>query len=353
MISLFSKSENLVGLDIGSHSVKILQLNSANDALSLVNMGIAPLPRESFIEGRLAEPEAVAATIRKLAGHLKIKRKPVAVSISGYDAMIKKIELPNMAEAELATRMQSELGQYIPYNIDEVDVDYEVVGSSKDRPNFMDVLLVAAKKESIADFNNLLKLAGFDPLVVDVDFFALSNSLEATRGFGEEKVALLDLGANKTLLNIAHNGVPIFTRSISVGGNQLTDAIKDTFNLSFEEAELVKLGQSETRFPAKDLQEVFVSTVAGWVTQCQRALDFYLHNFPDDKISSVFLSGGSCQLPDLDKVFKEHLEVPVEIFNPVSQIHCDPKQFDPAYIEHMGPQMAVSFGLALRKSREK
>lgn len=353
MISLFSKSQNLVGLDIGSHSVKLLQLSGGGDTLKLVNMGVAPLPHESFVEGRLAKPEVVAEAIRTLTGHLKVKSRSVAVSISGYDVMIKKIELPTMTEDELAARMQSELGQYIPYNIDEVDVDYQVIDVSKNRANFMDVMLVAAKKESVSDFNNLLKLAGLDPLVIDVDFFALSNAFEATRGFGDEKVALLDLGANKSLLNIAHKGMPIFTRSISVGGNQLTEAIKDSFNISFEEAESLKLGQSEHKHPMKDLEEIFVSTVNGWVAQCHRALDFYYHNFPDDKIGSVYLSGGSCQIPGLDKVLHEHLNIPVELYNPLSSVQHDAKQFDPAYIDYLGPQMAISFGLALRKSREK
>ncbi len=353
MNSLFSKSENLVGLDVGSHSVKLVEVNSSGEAPKLVNMGVAPLPRDSFVEGRLAKPELVAEAIRSLATHLKVKRKSVAVSISGYDVMIKKIELPTMTEDELAERMQSELGQYIPYNIEEVDVDYQVIDVSKNRPNFMDVLLVAAKKESISDFNNLLRLAGFEPLVVDVDFFALSNSFEATCGFGEERVALLDLGANKSLLNIAHRGLPVFTRSISIGGNQLTDAIKDTFSIGFEEAESVKLGDSQGKYPAKDLEEIFVSTVSGWVTQCQRALDFYYHNFPEDKVGSIYLSGGSCKIPGLDKVLHEHLDLPVEVFNPVSRIHHDAKLFDPAYVEYVGPQMAISFGLALRKSREK
>ncbi|MDR3569212.1 MAG: type IV pilus assembly protein PilM [Syntrophobacteraceae bacterium] len=353
MMSLFSKSENLVGLDIGSHSVKLLQMSSSNDALKLVNLGVAPLSRECFVEGRLAKPEVVAEAIRMLASHLRIKSKSVAVSISGYDVMIKKIELPTMTEDELAARMHSELGQYIPYNIEEVDVDYQVIDVSKNRPNFMDVMLVAAKKESVADFNNLLKLAGLEPLVVDVDFFALSNCFEAACGFGDERVALIDFGANKSLLNIAHKGMPIFTRSISVGGNQLTDAIKECFNISFEEAESVKLGQSEQKYPTKELEDIFVSTVGAWVKQCQRALDFFYHNFPDDKIGSIYLSGGSCLIPGLDTVLREHLDIPVEIFNPFSGIHPDAKLFDTAYVNHVGPQMAISFGLALRKSREK
>jgi type IV pilus assembly protein PilM len=352
VISLFSRSENLIGLDVGTHSVKLIQANTAN-ATRLISMGIAAVPREAFTEGRLANPELVADAIRRLAHHLKIKGRGVAVSISGYDVMIKKIELPTMTEDELAARMNSELGQYIPYNIDEVDVDYQVIDVAKDRLNFMDVLLVAAKKESVTDFNNLLKLSGFDPFVVDVDFFALSNSFEATYGFGDERVALLDIGANKSVMNIAHKGLPIFTRSISIGGNQLTDSIKDFFNISFEEAESIKLGESVEKYPVRDLEEIFVSTVTGWVTECRRAIDFYYHNYPEEKFGTLYLSGGSSRIPGLDRVLREHLEIPVEIFNPISRIQYDEKQFDPAYVDYVGPQMAISLGLALRKSKEK
>ncbi len=353
MLSLLSKVENLVGLDIGSHSVKLMQANTGNVKPRLVNMGVAPLPREAFLEGRVAKPEIVAEAIQLLATHLGIKQKTVAISVSGYDVMIKKIELPTMAEDELDERMHSELGQYIPYNIDEVDVDYQIIDVSKDRPNFMDVLLVAAKKESISDFNNLLKLSGFDPFVVDVDFFALSNSFEVTHGFGDERIALLDIGANKSVMNIAYKGVPIFTRSISIGGNQITDSIKDFFNISFEEAESVKLGESAGKYPVSNLEEIFVSTVSGWVTECRRAVDFFYHNYPEQKIDTLYLSGGSCRIPGLDKVLGEHMEIPVQIFNPISRIQFDAKQFDPAYVDYIGPQMAISLGLALRKTKEK
>jgi len=352
VISLFSRTENLIGLDVGSHSVKLIQANTAN-APRLMGMGIAPLPRQAFTDGRLVAPELVADAIRMLASQLKIKGKGAAVCISGYDVMIKKIELPTMTESELEARMHSELGQYIPYNIDEVDVDYQVIDVSRDRPNFMDVLLVAAKKESVADLSNLLRLSGFDPFVVDVDFFALSNSFEATYGFGDERVALLDIGANKSVINIAHKGMPIFTRSISIGGNQLTEAIKDFFSTSFEEAESVKLGESVEKYPVRDLEEIFVSTVTGWVTECRRAIDFYYHNYPEEKFGTLYLSGGSSRIPGLDRVLREHLEIAVEIFNPISRMQYDAKQFDPAYVDYAGPQMAISLGLALRKSKEK
>ncbi|MGC9963859.1 MAG: type IV pilus assembly protein PilM [Syntrophobacteraceae bacterium] len=353
MFSLFSKVENLVGLDIGSHSVKLVQVNTGGIKPKLLSMGIAPLPRDSLVEGRVAKPEVMANVIRQLATHLDIKKKQVATSISGYDVMIKKIELPTMTEDELEARMHSELGQYIPYNIDEVDVDYQIVDVSTDRPNFMDVLLVAAKKESISDFNNILRLAGFDPFVVDVDFFALSNSFEVTYGFEDKRIALLDIGANKSVMNIAQKGVPIFTRSISIGGNQITEKLKEFFNIPFEEAEMVKLGEVPGKYPARELEEIFVSTVSDWVTECRRAVDFYYHNFPDQSVDSLYLSGGSCRIPGLDKVLRENMEIPVEIFNPLSRIQYDTKQFDQAYVDYIGPQMAISLGLALRKTKEK
>jgi len=172
---MFGKKENIVGLDIGSHSIKMVQVSAKNGSLKLLNLGVASVPREAFAEGRVSKADQVAKCIQQLAGHLKIKDKLVATSISGYEVMIKKIELPMMTEAELENRMQVELGQYIPYNIEEVDVDYQIMDLVKERPNYMDVLLVAAKKESVNDYVSLIRMAGLDPVVVDVDFFGSSG----------------------------------------------------------------------------------------------------------------------------------------------------------------------------------
>jgi type IV pilus assembly protein PilM len=154
-------------------------------------------------------------------------------------------------------------------------------------------------------------------------------------------------------MNIAQKGVPIFTRSISIGGNQITEKLKEFFNIPFEEAEMVKLGEVPGKYPARELEEIFVSTVSDWVTECRRAVDFYYHNFPDQSVDSLYLSGGSCRIPGLDKVLRENMEIPVEIFNPLSRIQYDTKQFDQAYVDYIGPQMAISLGLALRKTKEK
>ncbi len=352
-MSLFSRTENLIGLDIGTHSIKMVQVRSDDARPRLISMGIVPMPSDVLLEGRVVKPEIVASAVRQLSTHLKVRKKSAAICISGYDVMIKKIELPTMTEEELETRMQAELGQYIPYNVEEVDIDYQVLDVVKDRANFMEVLLVAAKKESVGDYSNLLKLSGFEPHVVDVDFFALGNAFESTHGQDEESIALLDIGASKAVMNITCKGTPIFTRGISIGGNQITETIRDQFKITDQEAENVKLGEAVENYPAREIEEIFVSTVRSWVNECSRAVDFYYNNYPDKRIKALYISGGSSRIPGLDKVFNESMEVPVEIFNPLSRAQYDPNQFDPAYIDYIGPQMAISLGLALRKTKEK
>lgn len=350
---MFKKRENLLGLDIGSHSVKMVQLDARHSPPKLLNLGLIPLPKEAFAEGRMIKPEIVAKSIQQLTAHLKIKERFVAASISGYEVMIKKIELPTMTEEELSNRMQAELGQYIPFNIEEVHVDYQVLDLVKDRPSQMEVMLVAAKKESINDHVSLLKIAGLQPLVVDVDFFALSNAYEAGYGLSKENVAMMDIGANKTLVDIIQGGVPIFTRGISIGGSQITDSIRDTLRISDEEAERIKLGEASEKLSTRELEEIFVSVIRDWVRELRRAFDFFYSNFPESKIDKIFLSGGSCRIPGLDKLLQDSLAAEVEIFNPLAPLGRDAKIFDPAYLDYVGPQMAISLGLALRKAKGK
>jgi len=350
---MFGKQENLVGLDVGSHSAKMVQVSAKNAGLKLLNLGIIPLPKEAFAEGRVNKFELIAKSVQQLASHLKIKDKLVAAAISGYDVMIKKIELPTMGEEELQNRMQMELGQYIPYNVEEVDVDYQILDVAKDRPGSMEVLLVASKKESISDYVGIIRLAGFEPAVVDVDFFALSNAYEASYGLSDDSVALVDIGASKSIMNIVSRGIPLFTRGISIGGIQITDRISDQFKVSQDEAERIKLNEIPSNISPQQVGDVFVSVVRNWVAEFKRAVDFYYSNFPDKQIKRVYVSGGSCRIPGLDKVFEETINAKVEVFNPLARLEYDSKTFDSAYIDYIGPQMAISLGLALRKTKEK
>ncbi len=351
---MFKKKDNLIGLDVGSYCIKMVQVNTAATPVKLLNLGVFPVPADSFVEGRVHKSEAIAKAIQEVISGSKVKERLVATAVSGYEAMIKKIELPTMTEDDLRKRMQAELGQYIPYNIEEVDVDYQILDVTKDRPNYMDVMLVAAKKESVGDYVNLLKLAGMDAAVVDVDYFALSNAFEFSYGLNnDENIALVDIGANKAIMSIIIRGIPSFTRGLSIGGGQITDRIRDHLKLTQDEAERAKLGDASVHVPADKLEEIFVSSVRKWVNELKRAIDFFYSNFPENRIDKVMLSGGSCGIAGLDKVFQENIEVPVEIFNPLTRLDYDPKVFDPDYLSHIGPQMAIALGLALRRTGER
>ena len=351
---MLRKKANLVGLDIGSHSIKMVRLKERNGTIQLLNVGLAPTGMESSNESKSSRQERLAQIVQKLAAHLKIKNKPIAMSISGYEVMIKKIELPMMTEEELEDRMHLELGQYIPYNIEEVEVDYQILDVAKDRPNFMEVLLVAAKKESINDYVELAKLAGFEPTVIDVDFFALCNAYEATYGLtGKENIALVDIGAGKAAVNVLHQGIPIFTRDIPIGGRQINEAIQESGGISGEAAERIKLGEPSPKMRDQVVEEAVVGIVGNWLSELKRAIDFYHRNYPDNSIERIFLSGGSSRISGLATVFQENLGMPVEILNPLKKLEYDDKTFDPKYIDYIGPQMCIAFGLALRKRADK
>jgi type IV pilus assembly protein PilM len=351
---MFRKKKHLIGLDIGSHTLKVIQVREESKGLTLVNFGLAPVTPQAIQEGVIKEPEVLARTIRNLITNLAIKEKYVATSISGYAVMIKKIEVPAMTEEALEQSMYQELGQYIPYNTQEVNVDYQILGVAQDRPNNMEVLLVAAKKEAVDDYVNLINLSGLEASVVDIDFFALSNAYEMLYGASEnDTVALVDVGANKISINVVRAGVPVFTRDIALGGAQITSEIQNRFGLNHDQAERVKLGEGLENFPAQELEETFFNTAKSWSMEVKRALDFFHATYRETNINKIMLSGGSCRLPGFDDLVSKDTRLTVEIFNPLKMIDYDTKSLDAEYIDYIGPQMAICLGLALRKADEK
>lgn len=352
---MFGKNENLIGLDIGSHSIKMVQVKETKTLPKLVRFGVAAVPEDALVAEAITKPELIADRIQRLVAQLHMKQKSVAPSVSGYEVMIKKIELPMMTEQELDERMHVELSQYIPYNIGDVEVDYQIMDIAKDRRNHMDVLLVAAKKESVRDCINLVRRCGLEPKVIDVDFFALSNAYEAAYGLrsGDGGLLILDIGATKGTMNIVCRGVPLFTRDIPIGGRQINDKIAADCGVPYAQAELIKLGGPSDKIAEEKLQQIFVTVVGNWVNEFKRTVDFYHRNYPDSRIEKILLCGGSSRIAGLDKVFSDSTGIEVEIFNPLAQLEYDAKTVDTSYLDYVGPQMAISLGLALRKTAEK
>jgi len=355
------KKNQLVGLDIGSHAIKMVEIDQGKKGLSLKNFGIIGLPREAIVEGYVKDKEVVSVAIKKLLRNLKSRNKNTAASVSGFSVIIKKILMSNKEEAELEATIHEEAEQYIPFDINEVNLDFDILsgeGESADPEDSerMEVMLVAAKKDIIDDYVGLLEFTGFNPLVLDVDAFALQNAFEASSDDVAAKgcVALVNVGAEELGINAIKNGVSMFTRDSSYGGAQINEAIMSEFDVDFEEAEKIKLGGAEVgKEKTGALEEIFKSVVSDWVREITRAIDFLSSAFPEDTIEKILLAGGSCRVPG----FQEHLEsetnIPVQEINPFSELLIDEKHFDAKYLEFMAPQAAVAVGLALRTIGDK
>jgi type IV pilus assembly protein PilM len=358
------KKNQLIGLDIGSHSVKLAEIEHSKRARILRNFGIVGLPHDAIVEGSIKEMEMVSAAITELFKNLKVKNKNIATSISGYSVIVKKISLASKDELELEATIQAEAEQYIPFDINEVNLDFDILtpgeasvaieeGKEKSLDQ-MEVMLVAAKKDIIEDYVSLLEISGLNPAVLDVDAFALQNTFEEIGEKTKGCVALVNIGAEELGINAVKEGVSLFTRDSSYGGAQITSAIMSEFKVDFEEAEKIKLGGTEVDKKKRGaLEEIFTSVVSGWVQEIKRALDFVASTYPDENLEKILVCGGSCRLPGFQTYLKSQTDIPVEEVNPFANLVIDDKLFDPKYLAHIAPQAAVAVGLALRGIGDK
>lgn len=354
------KKNQLVGLDVGSHSIKLVEIDHSKKGPILKSFGVVGLPPNAIVEGSVKEMEIVASAIKNLYKNLKVKNRKVATSISGYSVIVKKIDLPAQEGADLEATIQERAEQYIPFDINDVNLDYDLLvpetetkeegeGSGKPR----EVMLVAAKKEMVEEYVGLLQLAGLSPMVLDVDAFALQNAFEMSSPDQQGCYALVNIGAEELGINAVKNGVSMFTRDSSYGGAQITEAIMKELKVSYEEAEKIKLGGTKVEKERAILEEIFTSVVSSWAQEIKRALDFLATTYPDETIERVFLSGGSSRIPGFQKYLEAETGIPVELFNPFSNLIINEKRFDTNYLSYMAPQAAVAVGLALRSIGDK
>ncbi|HVP68943.1 MAG TPA: type IV pilus assembly protein PilM [Anaeromyxobacteraceae bacterium] len=323
---------------------------------SLQNFGMKPLPPEAIVDNALMNSTAIVQAIQELIGELRIKQKETAISVSGHSVIIKKIQMPQMSAGELDESIQWEAEQYIPFDVKDVNIDTQILTPEADAAGQMDVLLVAAKKDMINDYTSVCAEAGLAATVVDVDAFAVQNAYEtnyeATPG---QPVVLINVGAAVTNINVVLNGMATFTRDITMGGNAFTEEIQKQINISYEEAEALKVGgQGEVDAVVPQEVERVIQGVADQMGgEIQRSLDFFAATAPESRVSRVFLSGGTARIPALFKVIEQRAGVPVEVMNPFKQIEVDNRKFDPAVIMNAAPAAAVAVGLALRRPGDK
>ncbi len=351
-----AKGKLAVGLDIGSSSVKLVQLAERRGAFALHAFGAAPLPPEAIVDGALMNSSAIVQAIQELVARQKLKVRDVAIGVRGHSVIIKKISLPRMTQEELDDSIQWEAEQYIPFDVKDVNIDTQILTPDGDAAGQMDVLLVAAKKDMINDYTSVCAEAGLTATVVDVDAFAVQNAFEVNYdGAGDETVVLINVGAAVTNVNILAHGVTTFTRDVTMGGNAFTEEIQKQLNISYDEAEALKVGgQGETDAVVPQEVERVIQGVADQLGgEIQRSLDFYASTAPGSAVTRLYLSGGTARIPALFKVIEARGGVPVEVLNPFKNIEIDNRRFDPAVILAAAPSAAVGVGLALRRPGDK
>jgi len=351
-VALFGKKKGLVGLDIGSSAVKAVELKAGGkggDEYQLLNIGMEPLPPEAIVDGAIMDSGAVIDAVQRVFQAQKIKTNDVATSVSGNAVIVKKISLPQMSNEELAESIHWEAEQYIPFDIQDVSLDYEVIDGGGAGGN-MDVLLVAVKKDKISDYTSAITQAGRSPAVVDVDVFALQNCYEINYGVDPGRVvALLNIGASIMNINVIKGATSIFNRDIAVGGNQYTDAIQKDLNLSFDQAEALKRGQRVEGAAPENLQPILQVVSENIAMEIQKTFDFFRATSSEDRIDRIFLSGGSSKIQGLRDLLTDRFEAGVEILNPFNNVTYNPRDFDPDFIADMGPSAAIAVGLAARR----
>ncbi|MBU4012790.1 MAG: pilus assembly protein PilM [Proteobacteria bacterium] len=349
---IFRKSPGLVGLDIGSSALKAGEITATKKGFALKNFGMISIAQGAIEEGNINDPENVADSIRQLFKANNIKEKDVAISIGGYSVIVKKIDLQTVTEEQLQKTIHLEAEQYIPFDISEVNIDYQILGEREADSNQMSVMLVAAKKEMINEYINLVQIAGLNPCIIDVDAFALQNIFEVNYDLIDENVVLIDIGANKTSLNILKGYSSVFMRDVSLGCSQINQKIISLIDCSFIEAEQLKLSKQTDKISPDDLKQTVSSVVSEWSIEIRRALDFYYSANPDEQIKSIVLSGGGAHIKEFRQLLAAETSSKVETINPFKKLDVSAR-FDPSYLAQIAPQAAICMGLALRRVADK
>ncbi|MCK4930833.1 MAG: type IV pilus assembly protein PilM [Candidatus Aminicenantes bacterium] len=351
------RDKELVGVDIGSYSVKAVELKAKKQEgetqYDVKKIGYELLPHDAIVEGTIIDSAAVVETIKMVFDENKIANKNVIISISGNSVIIKKITLPAMETEELAESIIWEAKHNIPYPYEETNVDYAILKPPPhaDEKN-LDILLVAAKKDKIANYSNVISQARKNLDAIEVDVFALQNALEYNYPeiINEKTMAMINLGANITNVIIIDRGNPQLFRDLSIGGSFFTENLSKDLNISFDDAEKVLKGLPVKDIQPEQLQTVLDMNMQNLLEEIEKTFSFYeAGEKKDKKIEHIFLSGGLSKLKDLSSSFEQKFNIKTEIFNPFRRISYDDKKFDNIYFEEMAALFGVATGLATRK----
>ena len=352
-MALFGSKE-LIGLDIGSSSVKLAHVKPAGVEFRVRKFGVFPLPPDAIVDGAIMDHVSVIEGIKTALRELKVKEKEVATSLSGHSVIIKKVVLPTTTPEELEESIQWEVEQYIPFDIKDVRIDFQVIGPLKEDPSKMDVLLVAVKSDLVNDYVSVVKDAGLVPTIVDIDSIAAGNAFELCHPVSDEQVPMVvNVGASFMNINILHSGVPLFTRDVPMGGGMYTSEIQKQLAVSFETAEELKVGTKHAGDRTEKITEIMKTVSNILSTEAQRSYNFFSATYPDRLVTRVFLTGGAAKSAFLKDMLAEKIGVDVEIFDPFEGLTLDEGSVNASMASDFNTAATVAIGLALRNQEDR
>ncbi len=353
-MGLFSRKKAAFGLDVGSSSIKVVQLEQGSKGYALRAFATVDLPPEVIGEGMIKDPPVVVDAIKEVIGKARVQSKDAIISVSGRELIMKKIQLPKVNPKELGDAIMLEAEHHINLPIEEVYLDHQVVGQSAGQGGTMDVMLVAVKKTKINEYVAVVEEAGLSPIVVDVDAFAVQNQYEINNPeAAAEAVALIDIGASVMKTNVIRGGSSIFARDIAFGGNNYTRAICQRLNIPFEKAEAAKRGQEVPGVSWDDLVPSLEAVSRELSLEIQRTFDYFASTTESERISRIVLSGGCSKLAGMDEFLSSSWGIPVEVVKPFQNIEFDPNRFPADDLYAAGPLLAVAVGLGIRREGDK
>lgn len=351
LMSMLVPRRQLVGLDIGSSAIKVVQLKESKGRYSLQKFGVKPLEPEVIVDGTVMDEGRVVSAIRELFDEHRVKTKQVAISISGHAVIIKKINLPPMPDEELPGQVKLAAEQYIPFDINEVNIDFHVLPAdpTAEQQGDMSVILVAAKKDKINELTELVKGAGLVPMVMDVDAFAIENMHAINYPMAQdETTALVNIGASVMNVNIVRGGMSLFTRDIPLGGNRYTEALQREMGLSFEEAEEGKKQQRGDDSGSGSMGDIVNGVNAEVASEIARTVDYFKTSTANIELDRVLVCGGVANARGLIQHVRDRMQMTVEMADPFGEIDVTRSDVDPDLLTELASSAAVGVGLALR-----
>lgn len=355
----FRKKSEIIGIDIGSSSIKVIQLEDEDGQFRLTKFGMRTLEPEMIVDGTIMDSVRCVEALQGLLKDQAITAKDAVISLSGHSVIVKRVSLPQMTEDELAESIKWEAEQYIPFDINDVDIDFQILNSFVDpdgKPQ-IDVLLAAVKKDKLTEYTSLVIEAGLKPVIVDIDSFALENMYELNyAGKGESKepetVALINIGASITNINILQKGMFAFMRDVSIGGNRYTEAIQKELGLSYDDAEKAKRGENVEGADTFAIDTIIENVSTEIVSEITRSFGYFKTSSGSDNIDKLILSGGASRMKNLSTFLQEHLGIPIEMVNPFKHINIPP-EMDSNIIAEAAPLAAVAVGLGIRRLNDR